>query len=103
MLECWSQRGLTDSSGVVDLDKTDSALCEAAGHEALSAIVVSPFFADPIHGFSSFRFFREVENVGGIHLHPEGKVEGVDGSVDILIVFGLRLLSVQLLEEVELF
>ena len=85
------------------MNKTDSAFRETASHEALSPIVVSSFFANPIHGFSSFRFFREVENVGGIHLHPEGKVEGVDGSVDILIVFGLCLLSVQLLEEVELF
>lgn len=88
--------------GVVDLNETDSAFGEAAGHEALTPVVVGRCFADTIHRFGGFGFFREIENVRGIHLHAEGEVEGVDGGVEVLVVFRLGLLSVELLKEVEL-
>ena len=89
--------------GVVDLDEADAALGKAAGHEALAAVVLSCFFADAIHRLGGFGFTGEIKNVGRIHLHPKGEVEGVDSSVEILVAFALRLLPVELLEEVELF
>lgn len=88
--------------GVVDLDEADAAFGEAAGHETLAAVVVGHFFADAIHLFGGFGFAGEVEDVGRIHLHAEGEVEGVDGGVEVLVLLGLRLLPVELLEEVEL-
>jgi len=84
------------------LDEADAALREAAGHEALAAVVLGRFFANAIPRFGGFGFAGEVEDVGRIHLHAESEVEGVDGGVEILVVLGLRLLPVELLEEVEL-
>jgi len=89
--------------GVVDLDEADAALGEAASHEALATVVLGHFFADAIHRLGGFGFAGEIKNVGRIHLHAKGEVEGVDGSVEILVAFALRLLPVELLEEVELF
>lgn len=94
--------GVDGFVGVVDLDEADAAFGEASGHEALASVVLGRFLADAIHRFGGFGFAGEIEDIGRIHLHAEGEVEGVDGGVEILVFFTLRLLAVELLEEVEL-
>ena len=88
--------------GVVDLNEANPLLGETTGHEALAAVIVGRFFANAIHLFGGFGFVSEIENVRSIHLHAKGEVEGLDGGVEVVVGFGLRLLAVEFLEEVEL-
>ena len=83
---------------VPDLDNADAALDKAAGDKELFALL-----GVAVGGAGGFRFFTEVECIGGLGLHAESNFVGFETGLEgrfALEVLGVYL--VELVDEIEL-
>ncbi len=88
---------------VGDLDETDAALQETAGHEALAAKVFRDRVVDPVEFLGGGRFFLDLLGFGHGGLHPEGQFEVGELGVERGMITGCRVEPlVHPTEEVEL-
>ena len=82
---------------VPELHVAHAALEEPAGDERLPA--VDGVAVERPH---RRRLARQIEGLGGLHLHPEGHLKGVDAGIEPSIAAGLAVGGIELLEPVEL-
>ena len=69
----------------IDLDKTDAALDEAAGHQTFGTDIFRDLFVEAVKFERLLWLLADIHQVGSDGLHPERHLEGVDPRLDFRI------------------
>src|SRR5690349_24888162 len=88
------------STGAVStLNKTNPALGQSSGQEALPPEIARLWSINTIQSFCCVRLFVDTQDVRSLGLHAEGKFEGLDTSLEIGVVSSAdRMLAIDLLQ-----
>src|SRR6266540_6162647 len=73
---------------------THARLRQTTGHQTFPGEIVGLLLAHPVEIERRLGLFHDVENFRRLHLHPEGKLVGLDEALDIAILARLLLSTV---------